>query len=298
MKPINVLPILGLFIVIVTGVAYAEDRKPPPISDSEEKALIAKVKTTWRAQDGESAEQIIAQVAKVAHFIHRGWEVGQTSDGAKSVILSWAKHPTDKEGDEYTIGWNVNADGSLTLGPPYAKPMELGWQAFALSLIQTEVDDGDKNTNQRFLHDPSNLDFVETPQGRLGDLLKRGRCSLADPIGVDYTDAWGRTDEKGDFWRLQLSVSCSTPGPRYFVDQGVILFKKEARRPWRPYSFFAHRIASYPPGMWFAQSDPKEQAFFAAGAAAALQHGFSRSDADALMKTMELRNDGTTIHWD
>jgi hypothetical protein len=46
------LPFLvGLFFTIAICAAYAEDRKPPPISDSEEKALIAKVKTTWRAQD-------------------------------------------------------------------------------------------------------------------------------------------------------------------------------------------------------------------------------------------------------
>jgi hypothetical protein len=291
--------LVGLFFIIATVVAHTEDQKPtPPISDSEQRALIAKVKTTWRAQDGETIEEIIAQVAKVAQFIPRGWDVEQTNDGQKSVVLSWAKHPTDKEDDEYAIAWRTNADGPLTLSPPYAKPLELGWQAFALSLIQSEVDDGDENTNQSFLHDPLNLNFVETPEGKLGDLLKEGKCSLDDPIGVDYTDTWGHTGEKGDFWRLQLSVNCNIPGPQYFVNQGVILFKKEAKEPWRPYSFFAHRIAAYPPGRWFNQPDPKERDFFAAGAMAAEQRGLSQSDAEAIMKTMELRNDGSIIPWD
>ncbi|MFV8075341.1 hypothetical protein ACNQ08_27570, partial [Enterobacter cloacae complex sp.6730661] len=36
--------------------------------------IIAKVKNTWRAQDGEAPEQIFANVSKVAHFVPRGWE--------------------------------------------------------------------------------------------------------------------------------------------------------------------------------------------------------------------------------
>jgi hypothetical protein len=31
------------------------------------------VKTTWRAQDGETAEQIISKAAELTHFVPRGW---------------------------------------------------------------------------------------------------------------------------------------------------------------------------------------------------------------------------------
>jgi hypothetical protein len=42
-----------------------------------------------------------------------------------------------------------DADRTMILGPNYAKPMELGWQALALSLIQSEIDDDDRGTKIR-----------------------------------------------------------------------------------------------------------------------------------------------------
>ncbi|WP_245508875.1 hypothetical protein [Bradyrhizobium nanningense] len=65
--------------------------------------IIAKVKSTWRSQDGETAEQIFANASKVAHFVPRGWEVGQKSDAGDAVFFSWAKHRSDKPDDEYII---------------------------------------------------------------------------------------------------------------------------------------------------------------------------------------------------
>src|SRR5216684_4376898 len=99
-------------------------------AQAAEAISIAKIKKEWRALDGETAEQIIASVTKVAHLVPRGWEVRRSDDG-DLVTFSWAKHSTDKEGDEYTITWEIASDGAVTLGPPYAKPMELGWQPFA-----------------------------------------------------------------------------------------------------------------------------------------------------------------------
>jgi hypothetical protein len=242
------LILIGFVLTLATAIAHADD-----------KALIAKVNTTWRAQDGETAEQIIDKASKVAHFVPRGWEVGK-SDGDAYVTFSWARHRNDKEGDEYTINWEVASGGTMTLGPPYAKTMELGWQAFALSLIASEVDDEDKGVNLRFLHDVSNLNFVTTAQGKLGDLLKRGRCTLGDPVGVDYVPKLDdKQSDKGDFWRVQLSVNCNIAGPRYFTRDGIILFMKRGEEAWQPQSFFAHRIATYAPGSWFDHVDPKEQ---------------------------------------
>jgi hypothetical protein len=66
-RAISRLIVIGLALALATASARADD-----------KALIAKVKATWRAQDGETAEQIIGKASKVAHFIPRGWEVGKT----------------------------------------------------------------------------------------------------------------------------------------------------------------------------------------------------------------------------
>ena len=86
------LVLTGLALAVATAAAHADD-----------KALIDKVKTTWRAQDGETAEQIFAKVSKVAHFVPRGWEVGQKSDRGDPIFFSWARHRNDKADDEYTI---------------------------------------------------------------------------------------------------------------------------------------------------------------------------------------------------
>lgn len=224
---------------------------------------IVKVKQAWRAESGETAEQIFAKVSKVAHFVPRGWEVGQKTDVGKPVIFSWAKHRADKPDDEYTIYWELGSDGAIKMGPPYAKPMELGWQAFALSLIASEVTDEEKGVNLRFLHDPANFNFVTTAQGKLGDLLRRGRCTIGDPVGVDYLlKVDEKQTSKGDLWRVQLSVNCNIPGPRYFTRDGAIIFEKRAGQDWEPQSFFAKRIATYAPSSWFDRAAPKEQEIF------------------------------------
>ncbi|MCK1541844.1 nodulate formation efficiency C protein [Bradyrhizobium sp. 179] len=230
---------------------------------ADDRALIETVKNKWRAQDGETAEQIIVKASKVAHFVPRGWEAGQKTNVGESVILSWARDRTDKPDDEYTILWELHSDGAITVGSPYAKTMVLGWQAFALSLIASEATDEEKGVNLRFLHDPANFNFVTTGRGKLGDLLKRGRCTIGDPIGVDYLP---RVDEKqtakGDLWRVQLSVNCDIAGPRYFTRDGAIVFEKREGHDWEPQSFFAKRIATYAPGSWFDLADPKEQETF------------------------------------
>lgn len=251
------------YLVVLAALLIAATGRPTLAAEADS---IAKVKKAWRAQSGETAEQIIAKASKVAHFVPRGWEAGQKTDAGESVIFSWAKHPADKSDDEYTIYWELGSDGAINMGPPYAKPMELGWQAFALSLIADEAINHEKNVNRRFLHDPANFNFVSTAQGKLGDLLHRGRCTIGDPVGVEYLP---KLDEKqtvkGDLWRVQLSVNCDIPGPRYFTRDGIIIFEKREGQNWEPQSFFAKRIATYAPGTWFDRADPKEQEVFEAG---------------------------------
>ncbi|MGY8635811.1 nodulate formation efficiency C protein [Bradyrhizobium sp. 14AA] len=236
---------------------------------ADDKALIEKVKSTWRAQNGETAEQIFAKASKVAHFVPKAWEVGQKTDAGESVFFSWAKHKADKSEDEFTITWEVAPDGTVKLDTPYAKPMELGWQAFALSLLADEASNDERSVKRRFLHDPANFNFVTTAQGKLGDVLRRGRCTIGDPVGVEYLP---KVDEKqtakGDLWRVQLSVDCNIPGPRYFTRDGIIVFEKPEGRDWEPQSFFAKRIATYAPGSWFDRADPKEQEVFEVGRSA------------------------------
>jgi hypothetical protein len=244
-----------LFIAyVMTNVFFGGAR-------AEEDPLIKRVKTTWRAQDGATIDDILSRVTKVAHFVPRGWEVGQKHDAADPVLLSWTRNQSDKPGDGYTIAWDVSAGGAISLRTPHAKTMDLGWRPFALSLIATEMADEYPQPNVAFLRDVSNYNFVITAQGGLGDLLDKGRCTIGVPVLLNYV-ILPKEAPKDDLWRLQLTVDCKIAGPPYFTRGGVIIFTKKNNDAWQPASFFAHRIAKYLPGHWFEQEEPDERRAF------------------------------------
>ncbi|GLR91118.1 nodulate formation efficiency C protein [Bradyrhizobium iriomotense] len=244
----------GLWLVLAGRLAGSNDDVR-----ADDSAVIDKVKSTWRAQDGDTAEQIFAKVSTVAHFVPRGWELGRKTDTGEPVVFSWAKHRADKTEDDNTITWEVAPDGTVTVVTPDAKPIELGWRAFALSLIADEKANNEKGVNRRFLHDPTNFNFVTTAQGKLGDLLRRGRCSIGDPVGVHYLPKLDdQPAAKGSLWRVELSVDCNVSGPSYFT-RDVIIFEKREGQDWEPQSFLAKRIDTYAPGSWFDLADPKDQ---------------------------------------
>ncbi|WP_439373122.1 hypothetical protein [Bradyrhizobium sp. DASA03120] len=119
--------------------------------------LIDKVKSTWRAQDGETAGQIFAEVSKVAHFVPKGWELGPKTDTGELVVFSWAKRRSGEGKGNYTVTWEVAPDGTVKIIVPDAKPMDLGWRAFALSLVAEEATNRERGVNRRFLHDPASF---------------------------------------------------------------------------------------------------------------------------------------------
>lgn len=161
-----------------------------------------------------------------------------------------------------TIQWTLHPDSTASLDNGYAKSIDLGSTAFALSLIQSEISDGLRSANVRFLRDLHNLNFLSTPQGKLGDLLAAGRCVLraGDPVGIEYG-----------------SLSRSTD-----------------RKPW---SFFAVRLAKYPPGYWFEAEEPAEVQVFAGAMAEASKAGMPLNAAAAMAKVVEFGNDGDMIRY-
>jgi hypothetical protein len=94
-------------------------------------------------------------------------------------------------------------------------------------------------------------------------------------------------------------VDCKTAGPSYFTHDGLILFMKSGADAWRPFSFFAHRIATYSPGSWFTTSDPVEQQAFGSVAGFSKKRGLNwgMDDIASATKSLELLNDGSMIHW-
>ncbi|WP_246740229.1 nodulate formation efficiency C protein [Bradyrhizobium sp. LCT2] len=244
---------LGLLLTC-SGVLAASDGVR-----ADDNTLVDKVKSTWRAQDGETLEQIISEVSKVAHFVPRSWGVAQEIDGGECVFFSWTRHRHDTLGG-HAITWKVAPDGAIKIASTYEKPMELGWQAFALSLIVSEITEDERAVNFRFLHDPADFNFVTTTQGRLGDLPRCGRCTIIDPVGADYLP---KVDEKpttkGRF------VAGSALGELQYSRASLF-------HPWRNHHLreargrslgaaipLARRIAAFPPGSWFDHIEPKEQ---------------------------------------
>lgn len=138
------------------------------------------------------------------------------------VFVSWTRHQNNKSDEQYVITWKITPDGTTELASTYAKPMELGWRALALSLIASEVAAGDRHANLRFLHDPINFNFVTTPKGQLGDLLRQGRCTIGQPVGVDYIPKGSdKPNEKRDLWRVLLIADCNISGPRYLTSPSI-----------------------------------------------------------------------------
>ncbi|MHC2440128.1 nodulate formation efficiency C protein [Bradyrhizobium sp. USDA 4451] len=242
-------------LIFLAGLVAAADS-----ARAGENALVERVKSTWRAQDGETIEHIVSKVSKVAHFVPRNWGIAEGIDHTEYVYLSWTRHQDNSSDEHYVITWKVGTDGKIEVASPYAKPIELGWRALALSLIASEVTDGEKEANLGFLHNPVNFNFVTTAQGKLGNLLRHGRCHIIEPVVVDYvTAATDKPTEKAHRWRVLLLVNCNIPGPRYFTENGVITFEKREGHDWEPQSFLAKRIATFPPGSWFHHIEPNER---------------------------------------
>jgi hypothetical protein len=130
-----VLSIVATMFACSLG-AGAKQAKPRELTKQEATKVVDAVKHDWHSMTGESAEQIIAAASKVAHFIPRRWDAS-IEDGKTVVSLGWAKHRADKSDEQYGIFWSSGADGKITVGPPYAKVMELGQSAFLIPYSRT-----------------------------------------------------------------------------------------------------------------------------------------------------------------
>jgi hypothetical protein len=210
----------ALAIMLGGSCAFAE------VSDAD---LMAKFKATWRAQDGSSADEIVSNVERVARFIPRGWKVVRNKAGNRLIELSWAMRRQDDPGKEYTIDWVARNDGASFESRSHGKVVDLGWQALALSLIGDDIVNGER-ANLKFYN------FIETPRGKLGDVLVSNGCSLKPPLDVSYRLGAGFV--RTAFY-VQALVACTSPtlSPR----GGEIIMENEGGK-WLPSSFFTKQF--------------------------------------------------------
>jgi hypothetical protein len=137
-----------------------------------------------------------------------------------------------------------------------------------------------------------NLNFVQTPEGKLGDLLRAGGCIVQDPTYVYYMpDLDGRMQD--EFFRVQVSVDCKAQDHPYFTKNGLIEFDlRNGASEWRPLSFFATRLSKYAPDEWFSKDEPAEAAVFSLVREAVWPAAVKGSNVDDIVKAIELRNKG------
>ena len=248
--------IVLIFSMLTGGPLMAAGGAPAVSVGADDRALIEQFRSTWRANDGRTIDQILQLVSKVAHFVPRPFSVAKAKGGKRVITMTWFHDTNNEPGTGVVMSWEIKGDGSYELLTADAKAIDLGWQAFALSLVGDEVAEHVPNPNLIFLHDLTNFNFVTTPHGGLGDVLKKGRCKLGDPVSVDFDK---------DRYRVQLVVDCAIDGPTFFTRNGAITFERPVRSTnWVPASLFAKRIVEQPPGSWFEKGDPGEDANYQA----------------------------------
>ncbi|WP_083513857.1 hypothetical protein [Bradyrhizobium manausense] len=177
----------GLWLALAGRLAGSNDG-----ARAADSATIDKVKSTWRAQDADTAEQIFAKVSTVAHFVPRELELDRKTDTGEPVAVLWAKRGVKIEKD-YTFALEWAPDGTGRLVTPCAKPIEPGWRSFAHSLIADELANNERGVNRRRLHDFTNVNFVTTAQSKLGDHPRRGTCRISATVGGHYLLLEGTT---------------------------------------------------------------------------------------------------------
>lgn len=244
---------------------------------------------------------MLQRLRSAMNFTPRRWYAEVSKDGThKAVTLIWARKAEEAYDDHVAIVWNLGKDGPVLEADD--RLFALGSAAFAINAIQQDVDNEDPAANVKFLRDPKNLDFIDTPNGKLGDLLVAARCRLMNPTYLlPVTAGW--VDGEQGLIRLQVSVNCPSrtdvlknPDDTYHYIGALIALKlPDGAKDWTPTSFLATRIWKGAPGHWADVKLPIEgQVFAAAKAAAALadRRGFGWLN---VARVIELRNSGRPL---
>ena len=199
-----------MLILIAAGPSHAADQDASSdwkrLPDSVARPLIAAVQRDWHARSGETAHEMVARLSSVARFVPRKWYAEVSKDGKeRAVSLEWVHSKSDGNDEALSVTWDIAPDGRV-LGTD-DRLFDLGSSAFAVDAIQNDVNEERPDANVKFLRDARNLNFVATPQGKLGDLLTAAKCRLANPTYVSRVIASFSASKKA-YVRLQATVNC------------------------------------------------------------------------------------------
>jgi hypothetical protein len=212
-------------------------RTLPDLTPQQERDAISAVRTRWRAESGESVDEIISKVGKVAHFIVRGgWGASRDSDEEVSVGFGFVRSKATPDDEALSIYWLIAPDGTAKVGGRGFHSIELGSKALALDLIQSEVDDEVKGADSKYLYDPRNLSYLQTDAGPLSDVFARHRCTPKTALhAAEFAPRGAPGNATGhDQWTFDTTIDCRVPGARYCTDGGVLVFKRQDHGTWQP----------------------------------------------------------------
>lgn len=219
----------------------------------EKRALVEKVRASWRAADGRSAEEVVAAVGGMVRGFRAlgfraetGWpdHTGTVGFlGAPVLVTLVLSH--DKE-----VGWHLQSDGRFQIGPDV---FQLGALAYAVNWLQEEEDRGGPAGRAR-LRDPRSLDFLEptsgTSQGRrLGTLLAEGGYGIRD-LSVRAVSLPRPGFTAGFTLRPPAGSAAQGALRPVFIRRAADLETQPRALAWEPGNDDARQLAQRPPGEW------------------------------------------------
>jgi len=267
-----------------------------PLPPKEAKAVLDAVRKDWHSRSGESVTEMLARLKVSIGFKPQKWYADTRSyDGKKVVSLTWTRKPGETEADRAGIVWKL--DNGVPVLEENDRLFGLGSAAFAINEIEQDVDNEVRTANTLFLHDPKNLNFVQTPNGRLGDLLATAGCHIGEPLYV-WPVAAGFIDKGNGFVRFQATVDCPLSAvSNVYSQQGALIAMKlvDGAKDWLPTSFLAERLWRGKPGHWSDVDLPIEDQVIEVAMNAAnmpRRYGFEWVD---VVRVIELRNSGKSL---
>jgi hypothetical protein len=218
----------------------------------EKRALVERVRTSWRAADGLGAEEVVAAVGGMVRGFRAlgfraetGWpdHTGTVGFlGAPMLVTLVLSH--DRE-----VGWHLQPDGRFQVGPDV---FQLGALAYAVNWLQEE-DRGGPAGRAR-LRDPRSLDFLEaapgSPQGRrLGSLLAEGGYAIRD-LAVRAVSLPRPGFTAGFTLRPPAGSGAQGVLRPVFTRRAADLETQPQALAWEPGNDDARQLAQRPPGEW------------------------------------------------
>ncbi|HTH99137.1 MAG TPA: hypothetical protein VL574_17090 [Stellaceae bacterium] len=199
-----------------------------PMTTLDRIASIQRVRNGWRAADGETADEIIADAQKAGVVTPVGWDAAYSPETGWRVTLTWLTGRKTEAWTRQSIHWSLDKTASGNPKLMDVTAMNWGAPAFILSVLKDE--DGDRIERHFLLSDVATLNFVRLPSVRLGDVLAKADCRVGDDFAMRQYPAGAN----GAGFSVSFTPKCPTGPARWRIGRGVATFRSNAEGLWQP----------------------------------------------------------------